>query len=366
MLLEKGVISTNQNTWMLFTIITSMAVLHAPSMLIGIAGRDAWLAVIGGWILDVLLAVVYGYMGIRFPGENFVQYSVTILGKYLGRVIGLTFPLFFLLVCTIQLYGLCRLIDIVFLPHTPFAVLLSSAYLVAVYGARKGIEVLGRVMEILGPIYFLAGFIITLLVLPAVQIDLLKPQFGRGVTPFLTGTPFILTFYGVCIIMAMFIPVCNRPANGFLAKFWAVTMGAVSTGAIASTSIGLFGYAAAKKMYSASLEVVRAISIGRFLERIELFWMLIAIGAGIMAAAVLIWAFSLGLAQIVGLRTYRPLVYPAGLLSFILAVTSFGNQVQHTNFINYTFPVVGFVVEAGLELLLFFCALLLHKKGKSF
>jgi len=42
---------------------------------------NAMVSLLLAWFLDVLLAIVYAYMGIRFPGQNMVQYSITILGK---------------------------------------------------------------------------------------------------------------------------------------------------------------------------------------------------------------------------------------------------------------------------------------------
>ena len=108
---EKGVISTNQMIWLLFILIASVTAIQVPALLISQAGRDAWLSVIGGWFMDVMLAVVYGYMGVRFPGQNFVQYSITILGKTGGRIVGIVFPLFFLLFCAVLLRGLTQLLN---------------------------------------------------------------------------------------------------------------------------------------------------------------------------------------------------------------------------------------------------------------
>jgi Spore germination protein. len=67
---EKDIISTKQYIWMLFSIITSFSTLQIVSMLISHAGRDSWLSVICAWFIDVVLAVVYAYMGLRFPGKT--------------------------------------------------------------------------------------------------------------------------------------------------------------------------------------------------------------------------------------------------------------------------------------------------------
>ena len=362
---EKGIINTKQFVWLLFIIITSFAVMQVPGILIMQAGRDAWLSVLGGWFFDIMLALVYAYMGIRFPGENFVQYSITILGKYLGRMVGILFPLFFLLVCTILLKGLSHLVSTAFLPTTPLDVILVSSYLVSALVGRKGIEVIARMTEILGPLYFLSIITLSFLVLPSFHIARLKPQFDEGVTPFLVGSSLILVFLGVCIMMGMYIPLCNRPENGFLAKFSACSMGALVVGLVTVLSVGIFGVEDAQCMSSPSLQLAKMINFSNYFERVEMVWLLILVGSGIVASASLLWAFGEGVAQVAGLKTYQPLIYPGALISLVISIVSFPSSLQQTNFLHYTFPIMAAFVETGLELFLFATALILHKRGTA-
>ena len=362
---EKGIINTNQFVWILFILIASFTSIQVPALLIAQAGRDAWLAIIGGWLLDVLLAVIYAYMGIRFPGQNFVQYSITILGKTAGRIVGIIFPLFFLLVCSILMRGFGQLFNDFFLPTTPVIAILLPALFVAGYTARQGVEGIGRITELLGPLYFLSAIIVALSVSPIVEIDRLQPQFDQGIYPFLIASPFILTFYGICIIMAMFIPLSNRPENGFLAKFIAVSLGAVFLTIIVVCAVAVFGFEQADNIRAPGLELTRMISYGMYLERVEIIWMVLVVGAGIIASATLLWAFSLGISQILGLSTYKPLIYPAALLALMIALTSFDNSLEQIRFLQYTFPIFAAFTEAGLEIFLFIAALVLNKRGSQ-
>lgn len=362
---EKGIINTNQFIWMLFIIITSSVLIESPTLLIIIAGRDAWLSVIGGWTLDILLAVVYAYMGIRFSGQNFVQYSITILGKYLGRIVGILFPLFFLLVSIVLMRCTLDIINLAFLPKTPIELILVIGFLIVGYSARKGIEVMGRVSEVLGPIYFISMILLGVFLIPDVKIDYLKPQLEKGIYPFLTGTIFIVTFYAICIIMAMFIPICNKPENGFIAKFIAISMGAITLGIIIVFSIAVFDIKLVNNIVSPGLMLTRSISIANFFERIEIISMMIGTGTGIMASAYLIWASSLGISQIIGMNSYKPLVYPLVLISLIFGLTSFSNNIQKLNFMHYAYPIIGLFVEAGLEIFLFIMALVLKNPNKK-
>lgn len=360
---EKEVISTNQFIWLLFCIITSFTGLQVLSLLIFQARRDAWLAAILAWFLDVLLAVVYAYMGIRFPGQNMVQYSMTILGKKLGKIIGILFPIFFLLVSATLQRALSMILSVVFFPKTSELVFLIASYIVIGYAVIKGIEVIGRVCEILGPMYLFSSIVLFLFIIPDIKIDRLKPQFEVGLYPTLTGTPLILSFIGICIIMGMYIPICNHPENGFIGKFIAVSIGTFIIIIFIISTIGIFSYPQAKNMLNAILEITRFVHIGEFFERVEAIWLMIFIGAGIIASSNMIWAFSLGISQIIGLSTYKPLVFPTVLLSFVISMTSFKNSMDLVAFGLYSYPFMAILVESGLEMFLFFTALLLKKRG---
>jgi nitrate reductase NapE component len=91
----------------------------------------------------------------------------------------------------------------------------------------------------------------------------------------------------------------------------------------------------------------------------------IAIGAGIMTAINTLWIFSLGVAQIVEVETYKPLVYPVALVSLALCLASFPDNISYLNFAFYCFPILGLLIQGGLGLLLLIAALISGKKGKS-
>jgi spore germination protein KB len=362
---EKESISTNQFIWMLVAIIAAPTSLSIPGDIILQTQQDSWLSVIGGWFLDVLLALIYAYMGLRFRGENFVQYSSTILGKYAGKIVGGIFPLFFIFVSIGIMWDLSRLITLVFLPQTPIEVILICGYIVVGYGARKGIEVVVRNAEFMAPVFVFSIIMLALLLLPSIKMEQLKPQLVNGVYPILSGSFYVLTFYGICIMMAMFIPICNRPENGFLSKFTAVTIGSLVVGIIIVVSIAVFGVEQAKVLIYPGLELSKIINIGNFLSRVEVIWMAIAIGTGILTTTSLIWAVSLGAAQIVGLNTYKPLVFPFVLLCIVMTIVSPHRNVELISFARYTFPVLAIIVESGLEIFLFIMALIFNKRGNT-
>ncbi|ACV63490.1 spore germination protein [Desulfofarcimen acetoxidans DSM 771] len=356
-MLEKGIISTNQFIWMLFIIITSVAFLQAPTLVVTYTERDAWLSVTGGWLLDVFLATVYAYMGIRFAGQNLVQYSITILGKYMGRLVGSIFVLFFLMVGILLQSAMTQVIISILLPRSPFVFIMTIMFIISSYAARNGIEIIARVSELLGPFYIFSIVLIGLIAIPNINIERLKPQLEHGLQPIMSGSLFMLCFYGICIIMTMFIPLCNKPENGFIAKVQAISLGAIFVGIVVIVSIGAFGLDFAQRAYAPIYQITRMLNI-----RIEIIFLLIAIGSGIIASAMMIWSFSLGISNIMGLSTYKPLIYPASIISLGLGL-NFQNNVELLHYIQNTFPSVAIIVELVLVPILLIVAIALKKHG---
>lgn len=360
---RKEIISTNQFVWMIFSIITSFSTLQVLGLLIFHAGRDAWISAIIAWFLDVMLAIIYVYMGLRFPNQNMIQYSITILGKYFGKIVGLIFTLFFLLVSSLLMRAMSGLLANLILPNTPISVIIFCGYILIAYAVTRGIEVIARACEVLGPIYLISLVILLIFVSPLVKINRLKPQFIDGFYPSLSGSMFILPYIGICFIMGMYIPICNRPQNGFLAKFIAVSLGVTIISTLVSFGIGVFGVHEAGNMINIGFELMKVIELGNSIGHVEIIWLMIAIAAGIMTVANLIWASSIGISQVIGLNTYKNIIYPCTLISCILSIISFNSSIEILNFTLYVYPFIGLFVETGLEVFLFIMALVLKKKG---
>lgn len=359
---KKEIINTNQFVWMLFSIITSFTTLQIPGLLIFHAGGDAWISALLGWLLDVLLAIVYARMGLRFPGQNFVQYSMTILGKFWGKIVGIMFPTFFLIVSSLLMRSITILVGNTILPQAPIELILIIGYIFIAYAVKKGIEVIGRSCEVLGPIYLLSFIVLFALVFPKIDLNKLRPLFANGLYPSLSGSIFILSFISICIIMGMYIPICNHIENGFIAKFIAVSLGVFVICSIVILSIAAFGTSQAGNIVNPGLVLTQIVHIENVLDRADAIWFIVAIEAGLMTSANLIWASSLGISQIIGLSTYKPLVYPIALISGILSIVSFDNYTEMINFAFYAYPFISVFVGTGLEVFLFIMALVLKKR----
>lgn len=358
---KQYLLTTRQFILLLYVLFTAFTSLQSPGILIYQAERDAWISVIIAWILDVTLGIVYAKMGVRFRTQSFVQYSETVLGKYVGKILGAVFPISFYLMIPIFLTSLSTVINKAFLPNTPSIIILASSYFVISYSARKGIAAIGRACEVAGPIFLISMFILFSLILPFAEIGNVKPIMDSGIYPVFSGALFILSFLGVCIMMGMFIPICDRPENGMKAKFVASTMGSFTIMVLVVFTIGTFGIQQAYNMFYPSLQVAKIINIGQFIQRIDIVWLVVAIAATLIGASILLWGACEGFSQMFKIKDNTPLAYPLALFSLVLCITTFKSDKILKDIIFYLFPFFSLSMTT-IEILLMVVAVARKKR----
>jgi spore germination protein KB len=356
-----NMIYTRQMVWLLFSLFTSFAVIKIPTYIITISGRDCWICIILAWVLDVLFGIVYAYMGIRFRGQNYIQHSISIWGKYIGRIPGAVLLLFFILFCVIASNGIAMLISKMLLPRTPIIVIMIINIIAAAYSSKKGLKVLARFCEFIGPVFFVSLVILIIFVIPEFKVSSLEPQLTTGITQMAFGTYFVLSQLAICIILTMYIPFNDITENGFLAKTLASSLGSIIVLSISVFSVAVFGVNTAKQMLYPGFILARIIHIDYYIERLESFWLVIAITVSIITISTLIWVCSLGLAQITNNEDNNSLIYPVALLIFVLSVTAFSNDVEYINFSLFVYPIFPIIITT-FEFLLLITAVITKKK----
>ncbi len=362
---EQGSISGRQFAWMLVAIVTATGSAFLPTQLIRLSGQDSWIAIWLAWAAEILLATLYAWMGRRFPGETMVQYAATSLGRWIGRPLAFQYPLYFFLTAAMLLRSNAHLVTALFLPGTPEVVIASVIAAVASFGAVSGLEVLGRVAEVLVPLFAVGISMVMLLAVPRLNPALLRPVLEQGWGRPLAGVPLALGFLGICIVMGMFQAYQRKPEQALPAKAFAATVGSLILTSATLSVIALLGPDVAGATLFPQLAISREISIADFLERLDVVWMMIHVGAGFLAIGVLLWAAALGTAQTFGLPQYRHLVLPLAVLAVPLAMRFFRNNALLLTFAGMIYPLITIGVGVGLHLAMALVTVLRSPKAQA-
>lgn len=362
MSIEKGRISRRQATFLVSNTILASVVLISPALLAKETGQDAWIAVIIAGIGGVLIGNLIVSLGLRYPNKNLVEYSMDLLGPWLGRLIGVLLGLFFLYLNGYVIRSFGALLVASVMPETPLVIFSILIVVLASYGVYLGLEVFARVNEIVFPISVLLSLVIVAMALPEMDFNQLLPVFEHSFPHMLRGTVILTTFYAEGAFFSMVIPYLRRPREArpvvYEVNIWlAVAMIANIVGVIA-----LFGPEETGRMIFPSFELAKTVHLSIFLERIDSLVVGIWVATVGLKVTVLYYVSVLTFAQSFNLQTYRPLVLPTAFILAALSILEFSDTIQVRIFLSRFLPPFTITVLFGIPLVLFLIALI-RKKG---
>ncbi|WP_332634231.1 GerAB/ArcD/ProY family transporter [Halalkalibacter flavus] len=146
------------------------------------AGRDAWLVTLLSTFLGAIIIALYTVIMRLNPGLTLVEWFPAHLGPWIGIPIAWLYPLLAIYDVGRILSDLKFAISSTILPNTPPLFFLGFTMFVIIIGLFYGIEILGRIAELLLPvILFLFVIEVILLISSGVlSIDNLRPILSNG------------------------------------------------------------------------------------------------------------------------------------------------------------------------------------------
>ena len=329
---------------------SSIVIAFLPVLTTADALQDAWLAGIVSFFGAALLVVLIGALAVRYPQETLVQYSQKLLGKWPGKIISLI-PLgafLFMAATDVRIYA--DALVTAFLTATPVVFIIGSMVLANAFAARAGIEVIGRAADLFFPLFILA--ILTSLVLAAPQawqnLSNLEPVLARGAGPMLRGalTPVALT--SQFLVLAILVPAAVEPKRVLRSALGALGLSTVILALISIATIAVLGPQKGARSTFPFLTLVRALQVSEFIERIEVLAMFAWGFAHFIGLAVFLYCGAKGLSEVLGLKSYRVLVWPMAVVWVTLGAHGYRDNFQLQSLFQpgVVFPltVVGFIL----------------------
>ena len=211
-MIEKGKINLRQFAILTMLFSLGSTILIVPSALTAVSKQDGWISAIVGVLLGMLLIGLYTALGSRYPKQSLVQYSETILGAWLGKIVALLFFSFFFLLSSLVLRNVGDFITTIVMPETPIQIVHWIFVLAVLMAVSLGLEVIARSSEIFLPwVVFLLLILIVFLV-PQIQFDRIQPVFESGTKAILHGSLSIISIpYLELTVFLMLYPYVNHP-----------------------------------------------------------------------------------------------------------------------------------------------------------
>ncbi|MGQ9754705.1 MAG: GerAB/ArcD/ProY family transporter [Desulfotomaculales bacterium] len=364
---EQGKIDGKQAVMLMLSTVLPTAILTVPAVVVGFARQDAWLSIGIATAAGLLIARLVVSLNLRFPGKTLVEYAEEILGKVPGKIVGLLYIWgFFLYVGAGVVREFAVFMVTAVMPETPIIVFSIMIVAVAAYAIRNGLEVLCRFNQLFIPLVGLLAIVFALSV-KDMRLARLLPVFDAGLIPVIKGSVAPAMWLGQIVIFAMIIPYLHRPRDAHrVATFSLLLISFFLTASILEALL-IFGPYVASAWIFPTFNAVRVVSIANFLERLESVVVAVWVIGAFVKVGVFYYAAVLGSAQWLGLRDFRPLVAPVGLLLVVLSILLWGeNIIEMLHLVTEVYvPFSLLVFESGIPLLLLVTAVGRRKGGKA-
>ncbi|MTI49623.1 MAG: hypothetical protein FH761_17465 [Firmicutes bacterium] len=348
--LESGRISAFQLSFLVISTVISTIDIFFPAYVAQDAMQDSWITVIITTIATFISIAIYFKLAFRYPNKTIFQYSCDILGKPLGKIVGIVYIHHILIVASSVARDFSSLYVSAFNPQAPIVIYHIMMVLLAGYTVWLGIEVLARTNDILLPIGILVLGIVVALKMPTLNFMNFLPIMYHGIKPALKGS---IVLYGIMldsIICLQLIPFVKDKKNikkniyiSIIFLGFALEMGVLA--------IALFGPLTEKFIFPA-LMYVRLTPIGDFIENLEITILGIWI-AGVFVKLTIFYYFTvLGIAQVFNFKNYKFLIIPVGITIIVFATTAVDRIATFFHITHYVHPIIaatmGIIIPAIL------------------
>lgn len=357
-------LSKVQIFWILTTHALGVALMLTLRQTIDISRQDAWISVLIGGALCLLIVLIAVKLSQMFPNQTFIEYTQEILGKKIGKAVLLLYFAQWYSVIGLILREFSELMKLT-MPRTPTWVIILGMLLIVVYATYQGIEVIGRCSEFIGPIIIVIVFITLFLNLNNIDLSKLTPMIiETGLGSIVKGAIPTAGFIGQNAIIIMLIAFMTKPKEGLSPALWGTILPSFIVALATLTVIATFGPNLPSHMWYPYFRLIRVISVADFIQNVDIIFIVVWLTSVFMRLTLLFFVASYGSAQFLKIKNWKkmvwinaPIVYLISFFPRSIAVSDILYPIYITQRI--TLPVLLF----GIPLLLLIVGKIRKKKG---
>jgi len=347
---------------LVFLYVVGDAVLYVPGLLTAEAKQDAWVSAMIGWAEGIIMVLLYSVLSNRYPGLSLIEYSETLLGKWLGKMVGILFISYLFIDASLMLMEIGDFVTTVMMPETPIEVTLILFAGIIVLGTFFGLETIARTGELLFPWFIFLFLLMIVFVLPKAEPTNMQPVLAQSFTSIVSGNLRLFGYMLETVILIILFPYVKASRLTGKAYQLGVFLGNSVLTIVTAVSILVLG-AEITVMYAyPSYSLARKIEVGDFFERIEAIMAIIWFISIYLKITICFFGTSLGLAQVLALKDYRPLVVPLGFIMVPMAIASVPNRPYFDMFVSKYWMPYSLTYGLVLPLLLLLLSFIFDRK----
>ncbi len=362
---KKEPITSGQMACLFFAFLLGSAIINIPQPLIEAAKNGAWISVIlaNGCGMGLTTCIFYLYH--NNPTLNFIGHIQQKFGRWLMLLFSIPIVLQLFLMLSYIIIDIGDFFTTSMMKQTPSYMFHFFILLVSALTVRTGFEVMARMFVLL--LSYLLFFSITVIILtiPFFQVDFLLPVLPDGIKPVLHGAYRNLAFpYVEIILFSLLLPFVHKSERKSLQiKMFSVVIihGLLLILAVVCI-IMAFGPLAGTLKYSL-FQLARLINIREIFTRVESFIGIALVVGSYMKATITLFILKELFGSVFQLENKDILIFPITLVSLLLSLTLFTNELEFTEAVQVVYPLYTTVI--AVIPLLFITVVTLIKDGNN-
>ena len=344
----------------LFTLLFIFEIGSTTLFALGIdAKQDAWIVILVALLIGLVFIWIYTELQNAFPGKNYVEIIISILGKKIGTPLALLYAVYWLWPAARNLREFGELIGTSLLPETPITAILLIFILISLYALLKGIEVFARTSEIIMPLIALSlvGLFIMVFLSVNVNFNNLRPVLSEGLNPILRAAyPNVSLFpFGEILIFSMYWCYVDEKKSVRKTVILAATITGILLSITLIIDITVLGVKYTSLATIPLLEIIRLVNIGDIVTHIDTIGILLIFLGGFYKMALFLNGIVLVLVTVFKIKNYNLTLILVSFFLLWVAIIFEPSYIYHrwmTPFdTNYFYIVFLHIIPALLLLL---------------
>ncbi|MBE0466926.1 MAG: endospore germination permease [Candidatus Desulforudis sp.] len=366
MTIKRRFITSGQLTAIVLTLVLSTALLLLPNTLAVKTAQSAWLAPWFALPVAVFVACLVIALHRRYPGQTPVEYAPRILGRPLGKAVGLMYVLFFFHMAATNIQEHSMFLDSTILITTPGAVFYGSLAVLAVYLLWQGLHVLVHLNQLIVPIALATLLVLLLMVSPNMEPGHLAPLVSYGGLPdLLAGSVISAGWLSLVFGLSMLLPYVKPEVRVGRAAVGGLVITTFFLSLLIAGIIAVFNAAETTRLQFPVYSLARFVFIGEFFNRLDPLSVLVWVAAVSVKFGFWFFIAVAGLAQLTGVKSTRGLLPAAAFFVAALSTLLYDNVAQLTTALAEIMPLYFLTVQVGMPTVLFVAAVLRGKEVES-
>jgi len=297
------------------------------------AKQDAWLAILLGLAGGLGLFLIYYQLYKYYQDIPLTSYVQKITGKWIGRMIGVSYVIYFLYCSSRVLRDFGELLTSTIYTTTPLIVINCLMIITVIYGIHKGFEVIARVGELFFILIYMMAFVGFGLIMFSglIHLENLRPVLENGIKPvFKTFATETITFpFGEMIVFTMVLPYLNDHKKAKWVCLGGMVLSGINITITAVINVAALGADLFTRANFPLLSTISKIQLANFIERLDVLFMLYLVIGGFFKITIFFYAAVVGTADIFGFKNQSKLSFPMGALVLFSSITIASNYSEH-------------------------------------